>query len=421
VGHTRVDLARHPAPDRAAPVRLRAGAFPGDLPRRDLLLSPEHCLLIDGALVPAFLLVNGATIARQDELAEVTYWHVELDRHDVVLAEGLPAESYLDTGNRALFSGEAGVRGLHADLAGRPDAAALHAWRARGCAPLRLAAAAERARLRARALALGWTVSDRAGLVVTAAGRTLAADTTAQGQRVRVPPGTAAVRLLSDSFVPAELVPGSGDTRRLGVAVAEVHLAGWPLHPDALDEGWHAPRSGGGPPGRRGWRCPGCAGRRCSISASPRVACIGGGRPTGSGIRHGLAPHFRPHDPPRGDAAVTANAAVPASTDQILGWHAHIYYDPASRPRAEAGLAAAFPEARLGRWHDQPVGPHTQAMYQVAFPPALLPALLPWLLLNRRDLAVLLHPETGRDLADHTQHAAWLGEMLPLRLDVLQG
>ena len=114
-------------------------------------------------------------------------------------------------------------------------------------------------------------------------------------------------------------------------------------------------------------------------------------------------------------------AADPAA---IHSWHAHVYYEPASRATAAAvrdGLAAVFPGARLGRWHDQPIGPHPRAMYQVAFAPALLPTLLPWLLLNRRGLTVLVHPETGRELADHTAHAAWLGEVLALRTEALAG
>lgn len=112
-----------------------------------------------------------------------------------------------------------------------------------------------------------------------------------------------------------------------------------------------------------------------------------------------------------------------ADASAIQGWHAHIYYEPASRTEAEgvrAALAEAFPDARLGRWHDAPIGPHSRAMYQVAFGPGLLPALLPWLMLNRRGLAVLVHPETGDDLADHTAHAAWLGEILPIRTEALR-
>ena len=108
----------------------------------------------------------------------------------------------------------------------------------------------------------------------------------------------------------------------------------------------------------------------------------------------------------------------------IHGWHAHVYYEPATRPLAEAvraAIAAAFPSALLGRWHDNPIGPHSRAMYQVAFSVAEMPALLPWLMLNRHGLAVLVHPETGAELADHTEHAAWLGEMLPLRLEALAG
>ncbi len=106
----------------------------------------------------------------------------------------------------------------------------------------------------------------------------------------------------------------------------------------------------------------------------------------------------------------------------IAGYHAHIYYDADSRPRAErlrARLAEAFPQARLGRWHDVPVGPHPQAMYQVAFAPELLAALFPFLLLHRDGLPVLLHAETGDDLTDHTAHATWMGAMLPLDLSAL--
>jgi aromatic ring-cleaving dioxygenase len=113
-----------------------------------------------------------------------------------------------------------------------------------------------------------------------------------------------------------------------------------------------------------------------------------------------------------------------ADPGRISEYHVHIYYDlAASRDRASAIrdlIAASFPEARLGRWHDQPVGPHTRAMYQVAFAPELLSRFLPWLMLNRHGLPVLLHPSTGDDYADHTDHAAWLGEKLPLKLEVLR-
>ena len=107
----------------------------------------------------------------------------------------------------------------------------------------------------------------------------------------------------------------------------------------------------------------------------------------------------------------------------ITGWHAHVYYDPAATRDAAAavrdGIAALFPAAVLGRWHDVPVGPHTAAMYQVAFAPALFPTLVPWLALHRGELSVLLHPETGRQRADHTRHALWLGPPLALKAEIL--
>ena len=97
-----------------------------------------------------------------------------------------------------------------------------------------------------------------------------------------------------------------------------------------------------------------------------------------------------------------------APVDAITDYHAHVYYDPAnSRDRAERlreRVAAAFPQAKLGRWHDELVGPHPQSMYQIAFPTEMLAAFVPWLMLNRDGLTILLHPETGDDL--HRSHRA---------------
>ncbi len=107
----------------------------------------------------------------------------------------------------------------------------------------------------------------------------------------------------------------------------------------------------------------------------------------------------------------------------IQGYHAHIYYGPSgTRERAariRERIAGRFPAAKLGRWHDVPVGPHPRAMYQVAFSSDLFAEFVPWLMLNRDGLAVLVHPETGRPRDDHLIHALWLGEMLPLDASVL--
>jgi aromatic ring-cleaving dioxygenase len=118
------------------------------------------------------------------------------------------------------------------------------------------------------------------------------------------------------------------------------------------------------------------------------------------------------------------HVAAVMNPEIIQHYHAHVYYDPASsRERAarlRENVAAAFPGVTLGRCPDAPVGPHTQATYQIAFPPALLASFLPWLMLNREGLSILLHPGTGDAYADHTDHAVWLGRARPLRVNVLR-
>jgi aromatic ring-cleaving dioxygenase len=109
-------------------------------------------------------------------------------------------------------------------------------------------------------------------------------------------------------------------------------------------------------------------------------------------------------------------AAALEPTAAIASYHAHVYYDAASRPRAERlreEVAQRFP-ARIGSWHDQPVGPHPQPMFQIAFATEVFFELVPWLMLNRRGLTVLVHPNTDNERADHLVHALWMGQILPL-------
>jgi len=119
--------------------------------------------------------------------------------------------------------------------------------------------------------------------------------------------------------------------------------------------------------------------------------------------------------------AATTHATVRAALKAITGYHAHIYFDRKTRRNA-AELRAALGErfdVVLGRWREDPVGPHPQAMYQVAFGTELLAEFLPWLMLNRRGLSILVHPLTDNDLADHTDFPLWLGEKLDLNIELI--
>lgn len=106
----------------------------------------------------------------------------------------------------------------------------------------------------------------------------------------------------------------------------------------------------------------------------------------------------------------------------IVDYHAHIYYDAASKPPAEAlrtALEREFPEASFGRWHDRPIGPHPDWSYQIAFGPTLFPTIVPWLALNRGELVVFIHPNTSDAMADHRDYALWMGAVRELDLSVL--
>jgi hypothetical protein len=160
VGRRRIDLAAHPRPARVEPVLIRAGALGENTPHRDLRVSPEHGLAVDGRLVPAGLLVNGASIVREPWWRVVTWYHVELPEHGLLLAEGAAAESYFDAGNRQAFDNGGLLAVLFPDFApAGPEARRLYAEAA--CLPVvggadDPALAAIRARLAARATDAGY-------------------------------------------------------------------------------------------------------------------------------------------------------------------------------------------------------------------------------------------------------------------------
>ena len=115
-------------------------------------------------------------------------------------------------------------------------------------------------------------------------------------------------------------------------------------------------------------------------------------------------------------------ADSPTDPSRITDYHMHVYYDPTSRDRAaqlREWVEERFP-VRMGSWHDAPVGPHVAAMYQIAFMPEFFPTLVPFVMMNRMGLTVLLHPQSGRPRDDHTVNATWMGEVLAVKTEVLR-
>ena len=250
IGERAVRFTGNATDEALRPVRIRAGALGDDLPRRDLVVSGNHCLLLQGQLVPAKLLVNGTSIVIDRSADAIHYFHIELDTHDAVLAEGVPTESYIDVDNRAFFA-NASVTALAPVL---PAAEDLAPWQDRLCAPLRVRAQDVDAlwqTLAARGAMLGTSQPDPAltgdaAPSVVVSGRTVQPTTRSERSFTFMLPATAPeLRILSRATVPAELDRHTNDWRRLGLCVSKIvlrsgtHQVVIPADHPALTRGWH--------------------------------------------------------------------------------------------------------------------------------------------------------------------------------------
>ena len=318
-GHRRLNLRTHPQPQTAAPVRIRRGAIGENLPERDLVLSPDHCLFLDGKLIPAKSLINGMTIVQERDVPAVHYFHVEVEPHAVLLAEGLPVESYLDTGNRACFQNCGAALVLHPEFTVN---AGLKAWETHACAPLTVHPDAVQPiwqRLADRAGSLGFTATQpkttrEPGLHLLASGRVVRPITVRAGRYVfTLPAGCDLVRLVSHATIPSDLQAYRDDWRSLGVAVSRIAVRA---------EGGHAEIPADHPaPGAR--LAPGRVGRRHDLALDrwqrrTRAGCgARSGDPRASGVQHRHL-HRRSSRAPAGRTSRRLTRARPATRRRSL-------------------------------------------------------------------------------------------------------
>jgi len=213
VGSRTLQVRGHSRPETMRPVRIAAGALAEGIPARDLLVSPDHAIHLQGHLIPAKTLVNGCSIVQLD-VETVTYHHIELPAHGILLAENTPAESYLDTGNRGMFGSHASSVVVHPGLAQERR----HAG---SCAPL---------------VEHGPLVERIRADILWRANVELTGDA---GLEIRYMGDVAIIE--SRTAVPAEVTFSPSDRRVLGVKIAALRIDGQPVpvdHPELVD-GWH--------------------------------------------------------------------------------------------------------------------------------------------------------------------------------------
>jgi hypothetical protein len=237
LGHRRMHL--HSRADRVfnAPVRIRASAIGPNLPSRDLILSPDHCIYIDGHLLRAYRLVNGASVV-QEYPRTVDYYHIEIESHGLIFAEGLTVETFLEEEASTFFR-----RGYARADRKRGEV------RQQACAPLAPDDAFAEKAWRAVAGRAGASVPEPEPAqaanrdVTLIAGKRRIKPIVHRKDRITfaLPRGSRDIRLCSSAARPTETRPWVEDRRLLGLNVRNLRMdAGdaLPLDGDAIGRGW---------------------------------------------------------------------------------------------------------------------------------------------------------------------------------------
>ena len=222
IGHLDVDFSRTPHASPGPAIRIAADAFGPARPSGDLYLSSGHSVCVDllgETLIPVGYLVNGATIVPV-ERDEVSYWHVELDSHDILIANNLPAESYLAMANRGAFEELRGL--LPAMMEGRERT---HADFCRPVVTEGPVLDFVRQRLLARTEEIGWTPSRDADLHLVVDGDVVRPSLEGSVATFDFPASARDVRVVSNTFSPKLFNLESDDPRMLGVMLCGLALS----------------------------------------------------------------------------------------------------------------------------------------------------------------------------------------------------
>jgi len=200
------------------PVRFADGALADAMPTGDLLISPEHHIYLDKSFVQASYLVNGATITQLETIEHLEYYHIELDKHDVIIAQGTPTETFV--GNTQKFTNNIEYSVFYPNRSRRtfPRYARYPHRNAPQMTAIRVA-------LMRRAQALGYRLDIDPDLhVIAGSGIIRPAAVSGRTYRFLIPDRNVELYLASRSTVPADVVPGDRDVRRLGVPIERIVL-----------------------------------------------------------------------------------------------------------------------------------------------------------------------------------------------------
>jgi len=208
IGHRDYDASFAAANPEVLPILIKRDALADGVPKRDLYVSPLHALLIDGTLIPARALINQGSIVKARTGKSVGYFHLELATHDVILAEGAAAETYVDDRNRGMFRNAGEFAELYPDRRHFEAGPSPAVYCAPRCEDGPVVAAAQ-ASLAQRAIGLGYPLAD-----------TLSVTLALGINRVVIPRGTGTLRLISGHNTPP------GDRRRLGALIRRLFVGG---------------------------------------------------------------------------------------------------------------------------------------------------------------------------------------------------